>query len=117
MKPADNDSLVNNEEERWHDVALTSECLPGNAIERCVAGRVVALFNVGGDYHALDGVCAHQGGPLGEGTLDGCFVTCPWHGWRYDVRTGINEITDGIRQQGFRVRVFHDTVQIAIDLT
>jgi nitrite reductase/ring-hydroxylating ferredoxin subunit len=41
----------------------------------------VALFNVDGVFHALDGVCPHQGGPLGKGTLSGCIVTCPWHGW------------------------------------
>ena len=51
----------------------------------CRRGRVIALFNVDGTFYALDGVCPHQGGPLGQGTLEGCIVTCPWHGWQFDV--------------------------------
>ncbi|MBT4865448.1 MAG: Rieske 2Fe-2S domain-containing protein, partial [Planctomycetaceae bacterium] len=45
-------------------------------------------FNVDGEFHALDGVCPHAGGPLGEGGLSGNIVTCPWHGWQFDVTTG-----------------------------
>jgi nitrite reductase/ring-hydroxylating ferredoxin subunit len=48
----------------------------------------VAVFRVGGELHAIDGTCCHRGGPLGEGTVDGPIVSCPWHGWRFDVRTG-----------------------------
>ena len=51
-------------------------------------GRRVALFNVGGAIHAMDGTCPHRGGPLGEGMLRGSIVTCPWHFWRFDVVTG-----------------------------
>ena len=47
-----------------------------------------ALFNVDGTFYALDGVCPHQGGPLGSGEVHNCIVTCPWHGWQFDVRTG-----------------------------
>jgi len=46
------------------------------------------LFNVDGIFYALDGVCPHQGGPLGDGDLAGCIVTCPWHGWQFDVTNG-----------------------------
>src|SRR5207244_2698616 len=44
------------------------------------AGKTIALFNVGRRYYAIDNTCAHRGGPLGEGDLDGAVVTCPWHG-------------------------------------
>ena len=71
-----------------------------------VAGdRMIALYNVDGELFALDGVCPHQGGPLGQGHLDGCIVTCPWHGWQFDVRTGQHEINASIRQPSFPVRV------------
>ena len=49
-----------------------------------------ALFNVDGGFYAINDVCGHRGGPLGEGELDGKTVICPWHGWRWDVTTGAN---------------------------
>ena len=48
----------------------------------------VAVFNVGGQFFAIDNACSHRGGPLGEGLLEGSVVECPWHGFRFDVRTG-----------------------------
>src|SRR5437762_6073833 len=53
-------------------------------------GKTLALFNVDGVFYAMDNACAHRGGPLGEGDLDGTIVTCPWHAWRWDVRSGAN---------------------------
>jgi len=47
-----------------------------------------AIANVGGEFHAIDNTCLHRGGPLGDGPLEGKIVTCPWHGWQYDVTTG-----------------------------
>ncbi len=60
----------------------------GTIREVQVEGKAVALANVDGQFHAIDGVCIHRGGPLGDGVLEGAVVTCPWHGWQYDVRTG-----------------------------
>ena len=59
----------------WIRVVRASECLPGTATEAVVGDRIVALYNVEGTFYALDGVCPHQGGPLGSGQLDGCIVT------------------------------------------
>src|SRR3984893_9106159 len=53
-----------------------------------VAGKVIAVANVAGQFHAIDNTCLHRGGPLGDGPLEGKIVTCPWHGWQYDVTTG-----------------------------
>jgi nitrite reductase (NADH) small subunit len=53
-----------------------------------VKGQAIALFNVGGTFYAIDNTCVHRGGPLGEGELAGTTVTCPWHQWEYDVKTG-----------------------------
>lgn len=58
----------------------------GKTVE--VNGKPIALFNVDGAYYAIDNTCNHRGGPLGEGDLSGEEVTCPWHGWTYDVKTG-----------------------------
>ena len=76
----------------WIPIARLEECPPGTAIERVAGGRVVALFNVDGIFYALDGVCPHQGGPLGKGELTGPIVTCPWHGWQFDVRSGRHQL-------------------------
>jgi len=74
---------------KFFEVPHIPELKPGET--RCVEledGRPVALFNVDGEIFALDNTCPHAGGPLGEGTLDGEIVTCPWHGWKFNVRTG-----------------------------
>ncbi len=83
---------------RWIPVANVADCPPGSCLELAVAGRIVAVFNVAGDFHALDGICPHQGGPLGKGQLEGHVVTCPWHGWQFDVRSGQHQIDAGLRQ-------------------
>ncbi len=51
-------------------------------------GRRIAVFNVEGEFYAVDNTCPHRGGPLGEGELEGVVITCPWHGRKYDVITG-----------------------------
>jgi 3-phenylpropionate/trans-cinnamate dioxygenase ferredoxin subunit len=50
--------------------------------------RLVVLFHVGGEYYCLDDVCTHDGGPLGEGTLDDHSIACPRHGAKFDIRSG-----------------------------
>ena len=55
-----------------------------------VAGHSLALFNVDGRYYAIDTECPHRGGPMAEGDVDGFVVSCPWHAWRWDLRTGAN---------------------------
>ena len=66
-------------------VASTDEVGLGSCKTFDVSGSRIALFNVAGNFYAMDDTCAHRGGPLGEGTLDGAIVTCPLHGWQYDV--------------------------------
>lgn len=51
-------------------------------------GEMIALFNVDGKIFALNNACPHEEGPLGEGELEGVIVTCPWHGWQFDVTSG-----------------------------
>ncbi|MBI4556013.1 MAG: non-heme iron oxygenase ferredoxin subunit [Candidatus Hydrogenedentes bacterium] len=69
-------------------VAQVSEIAPGKAKEIEVEGKTIAVFNVDGKFYAIDGVCTHVGGPLAEGDLQGCTVTCPWHGAEFDVTSG-----------------------------
>ena len=69
-------------------VAKADELQPGQGMVAEVAGKEIALFNVGGTVYALNNTCVHRGGPLGEGDLDGEVVSCPWHNWEYNVTTG-----------------------------
>ena len=69
-------------------VATTDEVAPGQAKKVQVGGKTVALFNVGGSYHAIDDTCTHRGGPLSEGHVEGDVVTCPWHGAKFKVASG-----------------------------
>ena len=63
--------------------------IPAGSIKTVEAGgKVLAVANVGGTFYAIDNTCLHRGGPLGEGQLEGKVVTCPWHGWQFDVSTG-----------------------------
>ncbi|MEN0020428.1 MAG: Rieske 2Fe-2S domain-containing protein [Planctomycetota bacterium] len=73
----------------WIDIASVDDVSEGNAKTIMLAGRErVALLRHNGKLSAMSNVCAHQGGPLGEGkVIDGC-LTCPWHGWQYDPANG-----------------------------
>jgi pyruvate oxidase len=83
----------NNDELVWHRVAASDE-LPSGRVKTVTAGTLsMALTNIDGEFHAMDNRCPHQGGPLGEGSIetgkDGdCWLRCPWHGWDFDPKTG-----------------------------
>ena len=77
----------------WHRVADPEE-LPAGRVKTVTAGvHSMALTNIDGEFTAMDNRCPHQGGPLGEGSIeqgaDGqCWLRCPWHGWDFDPKTG-----------------------------
>ena len=51
--------------------------------------KTICIANVNGVYSAMDNVCLHRGGPLGQGTVERGKVVCPWHGWEWDPQTGV----------------------------
>jgi nitrite reductase/ring-hydroxylating ferredoxin subunit len=70
-------------------VAKMSELKPGSMKQCQVEGQDdIVVANVDGALCAMRGICNHAGGPLGEGTLEGGIITCPWHGSKWDVKTG-----------------------------
>ena len=60
----------------------------GEAKEFTFGDKVICVANVNGTISAMDNVCLHRGGPLGQGVIEGDKLVCPWHGWQYDPKTG-----------------------------
>jgi nitrite reductase/ring-hydroxylating ferredoxin subunit len=69
-------------------VAESKDIQPSNMLEVDLEGVSVCIANVGGRYYAIGNVCTHEGGPLADGRLEGYEVECPWHGSKFDIRTG-----------------------------
>jgi nitrite reductase (NADH) small subunit len=93
-------------------VCKLSDIPPGSGRTVDVKGKPVAVFNVDGALHAISDTCLHRGGPLGEGELEGTTVICPWHGWRYDVTTGANDMNPSLVLERYQVKVEGDDVLI-----
>ncbi|MDP2397865.1 MAG: non-heme iron oxygenase ferredoxin subunit [Burkholderiales bacterium] len=72
----------------WITVAAVGEIEPGSCKVADVDGVAIAVFNLGGEYHAIEDVCTHDGGELASGEIDGDQVVCPRHGARFCLRTG-----------------------------
>jgi len=73
-------------------ICSESELPPeGEVAEFTVQGRALCVAHIGGAVAVLDGVCPHEGGPLGEGIVEDGKVVCPWHGYPFDVHTGATE--------------------------
>ena len=88
---------------------------PPGEMRTVTAGDLqIALARVGDDFFATQEACLHLQGPLGEGALDGYVLTCPWHGWQYDVRTGKNEFDLAIHLQTYEVVVEDGEVKVAV---
>lgn len=96
-------------------VAKVNEMPPGTAREFHANGKVIALFNVGGEYYALENTCLHRGGPLGQGALEDEVVTCPWHGWQYNVKSGAAIFNREIKVQTFKVKVEGDDIVVGFE--
>jgi len=73
-------------------------------MEAEVDGNTYAVCNADGELHALDGVCPHAGGPLGQGALHGSTLVCPWHAWEYDCRTGLSDLDPDLKVARFPVK-------------
>jgi nitrite reductase/ring-hydroxylating ferredoxin subunit/multimeric flavodoxin WrbA len=79
------------DESSWHDLG-PAEPLRARPLQQIEIGRLkIALSWVGGQFAAISGVCNHAGGPLGDGTLDGDYVVCPWHHYKFHRATGEGE--------------------------
>jgi NAD(P)H-dependent nitrite reductase small subunit len=102
---------------RYVSVAAASDLPPGASLAVRVGDLSIALFNVGGSLYAIDNICPHAGAPLARGALggpDGAVVTCPLHGWRFDVRTGRSPHLRGEQVRTFAVQMTDGEILVDI---
>ncbi|MEL6450801.1 MAG: Rieske 2Fe-2S domain-containing protein [Pseudomonadota bacterium] len=100
----------------WAAVAPVAEMREGYAkIATLPSGDRVAVFLMDGQLSAISNACAHQNGPLGEGKIIDCLVTCPWHGFQYDVRTGRSPAPFTEKVPTYRVRIASGLVEVHPD--
>jgi nitrite reductase/ring-hydroxylating ferredoxin subunit len=95
-------------------VKSVAEIPPGSVAELEVGDAVYAVCNVGGEFHCVDGICPHEGGPLGQGALHGATLVCPWHGWEFDACTGAPQVGGDERLRTFPVHIQGDQVFVEL---
>ncbi|MBM4138230.1 MAG: Rieske 2Fe-2S domain-containing protein [Nitrospira sp.] len=95
-------------------VAGTGDVQPGHGVVAEIHGKTLAVFNVDGTFHAIDNTCVHRGGPLGEGETEGTVVTCPWHGWQFDITTGECTKNPSAKVAVYQVKVEGSDVKVLL---
>ena len=98
----------------YFSVAESASIAAGTGCSVHVNDRDLAVFNVDGNFYALDGLCPHRGGPLGAGYVEGAIVYCPLHGWGFDVKTGACVTNPDRPVKCFAARVVDGKVQVMI---
>lgn len=96
-------------------VAKVGSIAEGQGITVVVGERLVAVFNSGGQYFAIDDTCPHMGASLGAGEVCDGIVACPWHAWRFKVSDGTWCDSPRIKIDSFEVRVENDEIQVALE--
>jgi nitrite reductase (NADH) small subunit len=97
------------------NVASENEVLEGEGLVVRLEGREIALFRIDGEVHAVDNECPHRGGPIGEGLVREGIVTCPWHEWGFEIRTGKCTINPAATLRRHQVRLENGRVLVSRD--
>ncbi|MFY9742442.1 MAG: Rieske (2Fe-2S) protein [Candidatus Sulfotelmatobacter sp.] len=74
--------------------------------------KTICVANVNGVYSAMDNVCPHRGGPLGQGMIEGDQIVCPWHGWAWNVKTGVAEQDSSMKVAVYPLKIENSDVLI-----
>lgn len=88
----------------WIKVSKAGDVPADTGLAAEVEGQAIALYKVDGKVYAIDGVCPHAGGPMAEGSLNGCLAMCPWHGWEFNVKTGQCDFNPDIAVKTYPVK-------------
>ena len=94
----------------------TKQELPaeGEAKEFTVGEKIVCVANVNGTISAMDNVCLHRGGPLGQGVIEGDKLVCPWHGWMWDPKTGASAHDPTVKLPVYPIKTEGDDVLVEL---
>ena len=95
-------------------VARVGQIPDGQGVACLVGDRLVAVFNDGGTYHAINDMCPHMGASLADGELQAGVVACPWHGWRFRVSDGTWCDSPRAKTDSYEVRVVGDEIQVRV---
>jgi nitrite reductase (NADH) small subunit len=96
-------------------IAAQSDLPPANeAKEFPCDGKTVCIANVNGEFSAMDNVCLHRGGPLGQGMIEGSKVICPWHGWAWDAKTGVAVQDSNVKVAVYPMKIENGDVMVEI---
>ena len=88
---------------------------PDEAREYTCGDKLICVANVGGTVTAMDNVCLHRGGPLGQGIIDSGKIVCPWHGWQYDPQTGAASHDAAVKLKVYPIKVEGEDVLADLD--
>ena len=98
-------------------VGAVDDLAPGQRKLAFVDGRSIVLFNIDGAIHAIDNACPHNGAALASGRLEGCVLSCPAHGLRFDVRTGCMPGAGGLSLTTIPVRAIHGKLVVSLEVS
>lgn len=96
----------------WTKLATTGELSPDTVIEVEHNGGLYAICNAGGEYRAISGICPHEGGPLGQGTVVQGMIVCPYHMWEFDSASGACLVDDRMSVPVYHVRVENGNILV-----
>jgi len=92
-----------------------SDLPPENEAKEFPCGdKTICIANVNGEFSAMDNVCLHRGGPLGQGMIEGNKVVCPWHGWEWDAKTGAAAQDPNLKVAVYPLKIDNGDVLIEI---
>jgi len=96
-------------------LAPESDLPPADEAKEFPCGeKTICVANVNGAYSAMDNVCLHRGGPLGQGMIEGGKVVCPWHGWAWDPKTGAAEQDSKMQVTVYSLKIENGEVLVEI---
>ena len=97
------------------EVAKTNEIAPGSAKQVEVEGEMIAIFNIDGEFFAINDTCSHAQASLSEGSIENGVVTCPWHGAQFDIKTGKNlTMPAPMPVQTYQLKIEGDVIKVVL---
>jgi nitrite reductase (NADH) small subunit len=87
---------------------------PGEAREAACGAKLICIANSGGEISAMDNVCPHRGGPLGQGIIEDGKLICPWHAWAFDTKTGVAVHTPNAKVEIYEVKIEGEDVLVKL---